>query len=164
MKFKGDQKRILSKTDKIVLSVSAALTFQHLNEHNVYSCPDDFPIHDSSVNLFAPRDDEGEIHRVYFIAQRMVTTPIKPEFPPKTKTEFVEAILGYIQAVSRKPGILDRAIAYRFYAIQDLENGRLPRSQKVHASRAAHVYLALSDLLTGSGVVQPLSYCEQSKA
>jgi hypothetical protein len=141
--------------DRRVLSVSAAKTYAHMTEHNVYSCPDDFSPHDPAVEAFAPRNQQGKIPRLYCIVARIVTNPKKPVFPPNLKPEYAQSISAYICAVSHIKGILDGGGNYRFYVLRDLENGALNHSPTVNLTEPLHVYLSLKDLVSGSPVVRP---------
>ena len=111
--------------DRRVLSVPAGITHAHMTEHNVYSCPDTFQQHDSDAEAFAPRDEEGEIPRLYCIMARVTTDPNNPAFPENLKPDYVQTINSYIGAVRHLPGILDGIGNYRFYVLCDLENGAL---------------------------------------
>ena len=135
----------------------AGITHAHMTEHNVYSCPDTFQQHDSDAEAFAPRDEEGEIPRLYCIMARVTTDPNNPAFPENLKPDYVQTINSYIGAVRHLPGILDGIGNYRFYVLCDLENGALKHSPSVNAGRAAHVYLSLKDLISGCSRVSPIN-------
>ena len=142
--------------DRRVLSVPAGITYAHMTEHNVYSCPDTFQKHDSEVTAFAPRNEEGKIPRLYCLVARIITNPKNPTFPPSLKAEYAQSIPPYIRAVSHLPGILDGGGNYRFYILSDLENGALAHSPKLNPRGPAHVYLSLRDLIGGSSDVGPI--------
>lgn len=143
--------------DRRVLSVSAAKTYAHMTEHNIYSCPDNFLPHDPNVEAFAPRKHGGKIPRLYCIVARIVTDPKNPIFPPNLKPEYAQSISAYIRAVSHIEGILDGGGNYRFYVLNDLENGALNHSPTVNLNEPLHVYLSLKDLISGSPIVRPVA-------
>ena len=142
--------------DRRVLSVPAGISYAHMTEHNVYSCPETHPKHDLEAEAFAPRDEESEIPRLYCIMARVTTNPNNPVFPQNLKTDYAESIISYIKAVRHLPGILDGKGNYRFYILGDLENGALKHSPTVNAGRAAHIYLSLKDLISGCSRVSPI--------
>lgn len=142
--------------DRRVLSVPAGVSYAHMTEHNVYSCPETYQLHDLDAEAFAPRNEEGKIPRLYCIVARVTTNPNSPVFPENLKPDYAQSIKSYIAAVHHLPGILDGGGNYRFYVLSDLENGALKHSPTVHAGRAAHVYLSLKDLISGCARVSPL--------
>ena len=142
--------------DRRVLSVPAGITYAHMTEHNVYSCPDTFQKHDLEVTAFAPRNEEGKIPRLYCLVARITTNPKNPAFPSSLKAEYAQSITTYVRAVSHLPGILDGGGNYRFYILSDLENGALAHSPKLSPRGSAHVYLSLKDLIGGSSDVGPI--------
>jgi hypothetical protein len=139
-----------------VLSVPAGISYAHMTEHNVYSCPDTYPKHDAEVHTFAPRTHEGKIPRLYCIVARVTTNPNHLVFPQNLNPIHIQSIISYITAVRHLPHILDAGGDYRFYILEDLENGSLRYCPTVNAARAAHVYLALRDLISGSPSVSPI--------
>ena len=141
--------------DRRVLSVPAGITHAHMTEHNVYSCPENYPLHDTGVDAFAPRNEEGRIPRLYCIITRIVTDPRNPVFPPNLKPDYAQSIAAYIRAVSHLKGMLDNGGSYRFYILSDLENGALKHSPSINPPGPSHVYLSLKDLISGSPVVSP---------
>ena len=143
--------------DRLVLSVSAAKTYAHMTEHNIYSCPDNFLPHDPNVEAFAPRKYGGKIPRLYCIIARIVTDPKNPIFPRSLKSEYAQSISAYIRAVSHIEGILDGGGNYRFYVLSDSENGTLNHSPTVNLNELLHVYLSLKDLIGGSPIVSPVA-------
>lgn len=127
-----------------------------MTEHYVYSCPETHPQHDLDVEVFAPRDEEGKIPRLYCIVARVITDPNNSEFPNSLKLEYAQSIRSYIAAVRNRRRILDNGGNYRFYILGDLENGALKHSPTINAARAAHVYLSLKDLISGCSCVSPI--------
>jgi hypothetical protein len=142
--------------DRRVLSVPAGISYAHMTEHNVYSCPETYPQHDIEAEAFAPRDEEGKIPRLYCIMARVTTNPNNPAFPQNLKSEYAQSVISYIGAVRHLSGILDGNGKYRFYILGDLENGALKHSPTVNAGRAAHIYLSLKDLISGCSRVSPI--------
>jgi len=143
--------------DRLVLSVPAGITYALMTEHNVYSCPVSHPAHDSTVDVFAPRNEEGEIPRLYQIAKRIVTDPKNPIFPADLNSEHAQNITAYISVVKNLKGMLNGGGKYRFYILIDVERGDLKHSPRLPHPGPAHVYLSLKELLTGSEVVHPIT-------
>jgi hypothetical protein len=139
-----------------VLSVSAGISYALMTEHNVYSCPDNYPPHHPTVEIFAPRNEQGRIPRLYRIAARIVTDPTNPFFPPNLK-HYAAPITAYISVVRNLHGMLDAVGNYRFYILCDLENGALKHSPIVNPPGAAHVYLSLKELTGGAQVVHAIT-------
>jgi len=111
--------------DRLVLSVPAGKTYAVMTEHNVYSCPEDWPKHDLNVDDFAPRNEKGRIPRIYRIMARIVTDPQKPVIPPDFNPECAQSIISYISVAKLRKGILDGGGQYRFYILSDVERGAL---------------------------------------
>ena len=143
--------------DRHVLSVPAGKTYALMTEHNVYSCPEDSPKHDFSVDAFAPRNEDGRIPRLYRIAARIVTDPKKPLFPAHFNPEYSQSITSYISVVKRLKGMLDNGGKYRFYILSDVEQGALKHAPSLHPAGPAHVYLSLRELLSGAAVVNRIT-------
>jgi hypothetical protein len=142
--------------DRRVLSVPAGKTYALMTEHNVYSCPEDWPKHDLSVDAFAPRNEKGRIPRIYQIATRIITDPQMPVFPPDFNPEFAQSIISYISVAKLREGILDGGGKYRFYILSDVERGALNHSPGLSVPGPAHVNLSLKELLSGSSIVHPI--------
>jgi hypothetical protein len=142
--------------DRRVLSVPAAISYALMTEHNVYSCPEDWPVHDLGVDAFAPRKEKGKIPRIYRIAARIVTDPLKPVFPPTFDPSFAQSIISYISVAKLRKGILDEGGKYRFYILSDVERGALDHMPVLSVPGPSHVYLSLKELLSGSAVVHPI--------
>jgi hypothetical protein len=142
--------------DRKVLSVPAGITYGHLTEHNVYSCPVDWPEHDFSVPLIAPRDSDGRMYKVCVIKENMIARPTNLLFHSKTSMEAIDAVRGYVSAVSHIPGILDNGGEYRFYYLKDLENGRLAHGPRINLAGPVHRYVSLRALLSAIPIVQVL--------
>jgi hypothetical protein len=138
-----------------VLSVPAGITYAVMTEHNVYSCPANYSPHEPTVEIFAPRNEQGRIPRLYRIAARMVTDPTNPLIPISLN-HYADSIRAYISVARNLPGILDAAGNYRFYILCDLENGALKHSPIVNPPGAAHVYLSLKELTGGAQVVHAI--------
>jgi Ca-activated chloride channel homolog len=144
--------------DRRVLSVPAGITYALMTEYNVYSCPDNYPAHDPSVDAFAPRNEEGKIPRLYRIAARIIVDPKNPVFPAGLNPQYTQSITSYISVVKRIIGILDGGGKYRFYILSDVEQGALKHSPSVQPPGPAHLYLSLRELLSGSSVVHAIPY------
>jgi hypothetical protein len=142
--------------DLRVLSVPTGETYARITEHNVYSCPISQPEDDESIDVFAPRNEEGRIPRIYAIAARIVIDPKNPIFPTHLKSEYIQDIEAYISVVKNTKGILDNGGPYRFYVFRDVELGDLKHAPKLSVSGPAHVHLSLKELLSGSACVAPL--------
>jgi hypothetical protein len=142
--------------DRRVLSVPAGPMYAIMTEHNVYACPDHFPAHDLSVVAFAPRDESGNIPRLFCIGPRIVTNPAKPLFPDFLSLDYRQSILAFISVTNRRCEQVGRHGNFRFYVLGDLADGALKHRPFVNCSTDAHVYLSLRELLSGAPVVRAL--------
>ena len=145
--------------DHKVLTVPAGPTLAHLTEHNVYSCPTDYPEHSQDVLVFAPRESGGTMRGIYFIKSRVIADPTNLAFPATLKREVADAIRGYVCAVRHIPGILDGGGSYRFYYLTEFQDGTLPHGPQLNQTGPVHGYVSLRELLSGVPIVHLLEKC-----
>jgi hypothetical protein len=144
------------RKDRRVLSVPAGKTYVLMTKHNVYSCPVSHPKHDEKVDVFAPRNEEGKIPRIYRIVARIVADPRNPVCPTHLKPEYSQNIKVYISVAKSIKGILDGGGQYRFYILSDIERYALKHAPSLSHPGNAHVYLSLKQLVNGAEFVDPL--------
>ena len=80
-------------------------------------------------------------------------------FPPDASTDAIEAIRGYVSAVSHQPGMLDGEGEYRFYYLCDVEQGRLSHGPRINMPGPIHGYVYLRDLIARLPIVNVIEIC-----
>ena len=147
------QRPNMNAEDCRVLTVPAGRTLHQIVAHKVYSCPVGHPEHAGDVFVFAPRASDGRMHNLYRIKERIIANPMHLEFQPATSPAAANAIRAYVENVGHTPEIIDAGGFYRFYYLENFNNGVLQHSPRLDRDGPVHGYVLLRDLLSGNDVV-----------
>lgn len=96
---------------------------------------------------------------VYLIKERIIADPNQLNFHPATSLEMIDAVRGYVCAVRHIAGMLDSGGLYRFYFLEDFQDGTVPGQPKLDSPGPVHGYVSLRVLLSGATVVNLLERC-----
>lgn len=147
----------LNRQFQKVLSVPAGISYELIQKHRIYSCPDSYNY--QSVRLISPRTAEGFMENIFTI-RRIHTADPKHLEQAELSDDDRSRIAAYISD-AQPTGILNRSGEFRFnifrFYILDAEPTTLKHCPRPPERLDGAHYFLIDRLTDGTMVVQPIA-------
>jgi hypothetical protein len=140
--------------DPIVLSVPAGFTYDLIQEHLIYSCPDTRAYQYRPTVFLTPRTGNGHMEKLFTVAQIVRLNPLDIRATFDISEEILDRIRGYL-GVAQNKGVLEEPGFYRFYILDADSITPLPHNPQPTTRLQGAAYFRKSCLLSGDSYVTP---------